>query len=75
MKAFRVTFTLGEGIDKREFSLPAFEENTKAAKETVKQTIFILTQGVMPKNVKANAVIFGVDKQGTSLVKIKKSKK
>lgn len=72
MKLYRVTFDLGYGEDKRSFSQVEAEENAIAAKNSTKAKIFILTQGTMPQNVKANAIVFGADGKGKSLNKLKK---
>lgn len=49
-----------------------FANTTTEAKNDVKAFVYILTGGTMPKNMKANAVIFGADGKGKSLNKIKR---
>lgn len=72
MKLYRVTFTLGEGVDKRDFSIVAAEQDSQAAKQSVRLLIYTLTDGTIPQKVRSNAIIFGADGKGKSLNKLKK---
>jgi len=72
MKIYDMSFEFGDGDYIREFHLPAIATTAKKAEENLTTLLFLLTGGVAPQNVKANAVVFGADGKGKSLNKLKK---
>jgi len=74
MKIYEVSFDFGESEEAQTFSMPAIAKTAKAAEANISQLYFILSGGVRPSNVKANAVVFGADGSGKSLNKLKRKK-